>query len=187
MIQSKKSPPWPSNACKLRPPGLTILGQGASTNAPCHSKPGPKHLPFDLTRGFGVEGSAKLCLKRLGHTSGRAFVPPSAFSRMETRSSSPSEPRGCKAVRPTSRLRLSLLRFVDSNLPGSSYGLPMDMRIPALINHIMLESNPLKYRILVKRLAVVAAPGRRAGAGGGLRRNGLILSLLVSLLVLLLL
>ena len=45
---------------------------------------------------------------------------------------------------------LSLLRFVDSNLLAD----PMDMRIPPLEIKILLESNPLKSRSLVRRLAV---------------------------------
>ena len=54
-------------------------------------------------------------------------------------------------IRPISLLRLSLLRFVDSDFPE----FPTDMRIPLLEIKIMLESNPLKSRILVRRLAVV--------------------------------
>ena len=41
--------------------------------------------------------------------------------------------------------------------------LPTDMRIPPLKIKIMLESNPLKSRILVRRLAISA--WARAGAG----------------------
>ena len=44
------------------------------------------------------------------------------------------------------------VRFVDSTFPGKS---PADMSIPPLRIKIMLESNPLKSRILVRRLAVV--------------------------------
>ena len=52
-----------------------------------------------------------------------------------------------------------ILRFVDSNFPGNSeipYGLLMNMRIPPLTMKIMLEANPLKSRISVRRLAVPA-------------------------------
>ena len=55
-----------------------------------------------------------------------------------------------RIVRPTSLLRLCQLRFVDSNFRGKS---PMDMRCPPLKLEILLESNPLKSRILVRRLA----------------------------------
>ena len=61
----------------------------------------------------------------------------------------PEEPVG---VRRVSLLRLSLLRFADSRFSGKT---PMDMRIPPLKTKIMLESNPLKSRILVRRLAVL--------------------------------
>ena len=56
-------------------------------------------------------------------------------------------------LRPVSLLRLSLLRFVDSNFPKT---VPMDMRIPPLKIKFLLESDPLKSRILVRRLAVLA-------------------------------
>ena len=54
-------------------------------------------------------------------------------------------------VNAISLLTLSLLTLLGSNSPGSS---PMDMRIPHLRIKIMLESNPLKPTILVRRLAV---------------------------------
>ena len=53
-------------------------------------------------------------------------------------------------VRPASLLRLSLLRFVDSRFPGYSQ---KSLRIPPLKSKIVLESNPLRSRILVRRLA----------------------------------
>ena len=56
-------------------------------------------------------------------------------------------------VRPISLLSLSLLRLLDSNFPG--YAL-WDMIIPPLKFKIMIESNPLKSRFLVGRLAVLA-------------------------------
>ena len=52
-------------------------------------------------------------------------------------------------LHPISLLRLSLLRFVDSTFPRK---FPMDMRTQALKLKIMLESNPLKSRIVVQRL-----------------------------------
>ena len=61
------------------------------------------------------------------------------------------EIRAPRRAQPISLLRLSLLRFVDSRFPRK---FPMDMRIPPLIVKIMLESKPLKSRILVRRLAV---------------------------------
>ena len=54
------------------------------------------------------------------------------------------------SLRPISLLRLSPLRFLDSKLPGD----PVDMRIPPLKMTILLEPNPLKSRIVVRRLAV---------------------------------
>ena len=60
----------------------------------------------------------------------------------------------CVRIRPILLLRFPLLRFVDSNFPGN---LPMDTRIPRLKLKIMLEANPLKSRILVRRLAVMRA------------------------------
>ena len=62
-------------------------------------------------------------------------------------------------LRPISLLRLSLLRFVGSKFPGNS---PMDMRIPPLKLKILLESNPLKSRILVRRFAVHPSPRVRS-------------------------
>ena len=50
--------------------------------------------------------------------------------------------------------------FPTKNLPAkirrlkTSGGFPMDMRIPPFEIKIMLESSPLKFRILVRRLAV---------------------------------
>ena len=54
-------------------------------------------------------------------------------------------------LRPISLVRLSLLRLLDSNIPVNYF---MDMRIPHLKTKILLESNPLKSRISVWRLAV---------------------------------
>ena len=62
-------------------------------------------------------------------------------------------------LRPVSLLMLSLLRLVDSNVPGDSL---MDMRIPSLHIKILNESNPLKSRILVWRLAVMLRRYRAA-------------------------
>ena len=56
-------------------------------------------------------------------------------------------------VRPISLLRISLLRLLDSSFPGK---FPIDMRIPPLSINILLESNPLKSRILIQRLAVTS-------------------------------
>ena len=44
---------------------------------------------------------------------------------------------------PTSLLSLSLLRFIDSKLPGDSL---MEIRIPPLELRIPIESNPPKSR-----------------------------------------
>ena len=54
-------------------------------------------------------------------------------------------------IRPISLLRISLLRFVDSTF---FLEFPMDMRIPPLKIKILLESNPLKSRVLARRLGV---------------------------------
>ena len=62
-----------------------------------------------------------------------------------------ADPNRPTEARPISLLRLSLLRFLDSKLSGR---FPMDMRIPPLETKILLESNPRKPRILVRRLAV---------------------------------
>ena len=63
---------------------------------------------------------------------------------------------------------ISLLRFVDSIFPEN---FSMGLGIPTLRIKIMLESNPLKSRILVQRLAVELvgrrAPGVRSGAQAG--------------------
>ena len=63
----------------------------------------------------------------------------------------PSLPRPPGALRPISLLRSSLLKFVDSRYSGKSH---MDLGIPPFKIKIMLESNPLKSRILVRKLAV---------------------------------
>ena len=52
--------------------------------------------------------------------------------------------------RPVSLLRLSLLRLFESDFPENYDGL----RVPPLKLKIMLESSPLKSRILVRRFAV---------------------------------
>ena len=53
-------------------------------------------------------------------------------------------------LRPITLLRSSLLRSLDSNFPGNSMGLG----IPPLKIKILLESNPLKSRVSVRRSAV---------------------------------
>ena len=63
-----------------------------------------------------------------------------------------------EAIRPISLLRLSLLRFVDSTLPGKSL---WTWEFHPLNIKILLESDPLKSRILVRRLTVTAPPRRR--------------------------
>ena len=50
-----------------------------------------------------------------------------------------------------SELRLSPLRFLDSNTSGKS---PRDMRIPPLKVETLLESNPPKSRSFIRSLAV---------------------------------
>ena len=55
------------------------------------------------------------------------------------------------ALRPISLLRSSLLRFADSDFPGNHTGLG----VPPRNIKIMLESNPLKSRVLVRRLEVL--------------------------------
>ena len=57
-----------------------------------------------------------------------------------------------EAIRPVSLLRLSLLRFVDSKFPGNEF--PVGARITPLKLKLLLESNPLKSRILARRLDV---------------------------------
>ena len=56
-----------------------------------------------------------------------------------------------KAPRPISLLRLSLLRLLDSNFTGNPL---VDMRIPPLEIKILLESNPPRSGISVRRMAV---------------------------------
>ena len=58
------------------------------------------------------------------------------------------------AVRPISLVRLPLLRFVASKLSGEFL---LDMGIPPLRIQILHESDPLKSRILVRRLAAEPA------------------------------
>ena len=60
--------------------------------------------------------------------------------------------RGGIGICPISLRILSLLRFVDSR---KSLKFPMDMGIPPLRIISMLQSNPLKSRIVVRRLAVL--------------------------------
>ena len=59
----------------------------------------------------------------------------------------------------------NLLRFVDSNLPGK---FPMGLEIPPPQIKILPESNPLKSRILVGRLAAFNDSGERTEARVGL-------------------
>ena len=54
-------------------------------------------------------------------------------------------------LHPISLLTLSVLRLLDSIHSGNA---PMDMIIPTLKFYIMLESNPLTSRILIRKLAV---------------------------------
>ena len=95
------------------------------------------------------------------------------WRRLSHRPCSRTSRASFRGLRTISLLRLSLLRFVDSNFPGN---FPMDMRIPFRNIKIMLESDPLKFKILVRRLAVHgSAPsysarshvGRPAETGGG--------------------
>ena len=65
-------------------------------------------------------------------------------------------------LRPISLLTLSLLRLLDSNFPGNSL---WAWEFHPLRIKIMLESNPLKSRMLVWRLAVEHEP---MGMGMGL-------------------
>ena len=78
-----------------------------------------------------------------------------------TTTQSPRPRRGAVAPRGPRRPRLgevgsvrstSLLRFVHSIFPGNS---PMDMTIPPLRNKHMIESNPLRSRILIWKFAVL--------------------------------
>ena len=57
-------------------------------------------------------------------------------------------------LRPISLLRLSLLRFVDSHFLGNSL---RTGETPPLKIKILLESNPPRSRILVRRLAALIA------------------------------
>ena len=68
--------------------------------------------------------------------------------------STPRSPLNRWPLRPM--ILLSLQRFLGSNFPG--------LGIPTLIIKIMLESNPLKSRILVRRLAVAPTCTCRANA-----------------------
>ena len=49
----------------------------------------------------------------------------------------------------------------------------MDMRIPPRRTKIMIESNPLTSIMLVRRLAVCPAPGRRGGCPGQTNSNNI--------------
>ena len=73
-------------------------------------------------------------------------------------------------VRPISRISLSLLRFVDSirwlELPGNSL---WTWEFHPLHFNILLESNPLKSRILVRRLAVRIIVSRRRTVDASVR------------------
>ena len=55
------------------------------------------------------------------------------------------------AASPVSELRISKLRFLDSNFPGNSL---WAWEFHPLEIQILLESEPLKSRILVRRLGV---------------------------------
>ena len=77
------------------------------------------------------------------------------------------------ATAPNPRTEASGLRMLTPNRPakicslGISGNVPMDMRIPPRKNKILLESNPLKSRILVRRLAVVEPLGEPPCTGVG--------------------
>ena len=84
-----------------------------------------------------------------------------------------------QAIRPISLLRLSLLRFVDSKLPEN----PLWTWEFPLKTKILLESNPLKSRILVRRVAAgatntyaCAAPNTSAARRSTRRAGGAFLS-----------
>ena len=55
-------------------------------------------------------------------------------------------------LKPTAKLRLSLLRLLDAKL---SRKCPMGLGIPPLTSKTLLEPKPLKSGILVRRLAVL--------------------------------
>ena len=91
-------------------------------------------------------------LYRILHSTERPHVKPKCGSPLAAL----SQPCG---VRPISLLRISLLRLLDSKLSGK---FPMGMGNPPLNIEIMLEPNPPKSRISVRRLAVaVRGRGRR--------------------------
>ena len=106
-----------------------------------------------------VEAWTQTSLKNLRMITGSAML--SRNYRSRTASAQPASrtqllrcPYGTnRCIRPISLLRLSLLRFLDSKISGE---FPVVMRIPPLRIKILLESNPPKSRILVRRLAVPA-------------------------------
>ena len=71
----------------------------------------------------------------------------------------------CSHLRPISPLTFSLLRLIDSSFPGNSL---WAWEFHPLKIKVVLESNPLKSIMLVRRLAVVyrqpSSPERRRGS-----------------------
>ena len=61
--------------------------------------------------------------------------------------------RTLAGIHPISLLRISLLRFVDSRLPGNSL---WTTGVPPLKIKIMIASNPPKSKVLLRSLAVLA-------------------------------
>ena len=79
--------------------------------------------------------------------------------RVEPQAPRPDESRRHMGTRPISLLRLSLPRFVAQTFKE------IPLRISSREIKIQLESNPLKSRILVRRLAVSCLAGAAPHAG----------------------
>ena len=98
---------------------------------------------FDMV--YTTRGLRKSCINLADKSGVENFCEPRS---LEVSSLPPTVRR--LELRPISLLKLFLLRYVDSSFRGNSQG--HESSTPK--NQILLESNPLKFRILVRRLAV---------------------------------
>ena len=129
--------------------------------------------PGHLARNSRARGTSEGFWGWEESAGGRGLLRPASMGALRTVQAGMTQERPGVSLTPNliSLPRISLLRFIDSRFPGNSLWAwefhPLKLRL------IMLESNPLKSRIAVQRLAVPAAcaAGRRVARAGPFRES----------------